>query len=104
MIAHHIQEKCQAAFNPVWLAVDNESHLHAGPARESHFKVTVVSEAFAGMSLLKRHQKVQAILAQELGQIHALGLHTYTPAEFQAKGGAAPQSPACLGGSKGPVR
>jgi BolA protein len=44
---------------------------------------------------------VNAALAEELaGGVHALALHTMTPEEWFAKGGQAPESPPCLGGSK----
>ena len=50
---------------------------------------------------MARHQLVYAALAAELkGGVHALALHTYTPAEWSSLGGAAPQSPDCMGGSK----
>jgi len=48
-----------------------------------------------------RHQQVYAALAAQLaGPVHALALHTYTAAEWQARQEAAPESPDCLGGSK----
>jgi stress-induced morphogen len=46
-----------------------------------HFEVTVVSEAFAGRSLVQQHQlvykAVQSAMSSEA--IHALALKTYTP-------------------------
>jgi BolA protein len=35
----------------------------------------------------------------EIG-LHALALHTWTPDEWLQKGGIAPDSPECMGGSK----
>lgn len=83
----------------------NESGNHAVPAgSESHFKLVVVSDAFAGERLLARHRKINAIVAELLaGPIHALALHTYTPDEWRARFGDAPLSPPCLGGSKNDV-
>ncbi|WP_373691311.1 BolA family protein [Endozoicomonas sp. YOMI1] len=82
--------------------VTNESHLHnTPPGSESHFKVVIVSEAFQGKMPVKRHQIIYGLLADELReQIHALALHTYTPAEWQARNQTAPASPDCRGGSK----
>lgn len=81
--------------------IANESFMHAGPATDSHFKVTLVSEAFDGMRAVARHQQVYKILSEELaGPVHALALHLYTPAEWQEIS-AAPLSPDCQGGSKG---
>lgn len=88
------------AFSPEFLDVLNESHNHGGPATESHYKVTLVSTAFAGLRAVARHQRVYALTQDEMAQgLHALALHLYTPEEWAATG-AAPASPACLGGSK----
>ena len=47
-----------------------------------HWKATIVSEAFAGKSLVQRHRLVMAALAEELkGPIHALTLDVKTPDE-----------------------
>ena len=68
---------------------------------KSHFKVTIVSDAFAGRRLVERHRAVNDTLAGELsGPVHALSLHALTPDEWFARGGAVPESPPCLGGSK----
>ncbi|MEK6787419.1 MAG: BolA family protein [Pseudomonadota bacterium] len=90
----------QHAFSPDFLDVLNESHNHGGPATESHYKVTLVSTAFAGLRAVARHQRVYALTQDEMAQgMHALALHLYTPEEWAATG-AALASPACLGGSK----
>jgi acid stress-induced BolA-like protein IbaG/YrbA len=39
----------------------------------------MVSEQFAGLNSVKRHQKVYATMAELMGEIHALAIHTYTP-------------------------
>lgn len=96
-----IETKLQGELHPQLLHIENESHMHSGPATESHFKVTAVADAFAGLSRVKRHQRVYGILAAELaGPIHALALHLYTPGEWQDRQQAVPQSPDCRGGSK----
>lgn len=96
-----IEEKLQAGLAPQHLVVENESHRHSGPATESHFKVTLVSEAFAGQLAVKRHQRVYGLLSQELTEgVHALALHLYTPGEWTARQQQAPASPDCRGGSK----
>ena len=90
----------QHAFTPNVLTVENESHRHGGPATESHYKVTLVSAAFAGLRAVARHQKVYALTQDEMTQgLHALALHLYTPEEWALVGGA-PASPDCRGGSK----
>jgi len=101
-IQHTIEQKLEQAFNSDYFAVENESHKHSVPPNsETHFKVTLVSADFEGKSKVKRHQSLYELLAEELsGGVHALALHLYSPAEWAESGGAAPESPNCLGGSK----
>lgn len=101
-IQQQIETKLGAQFAPLHLEVVNESHMHSvPPGSESHFRVVLVSEQFEGRPLVQRHRAVNAALAEELaGGVHALALHTMTPEEWFAKGGQAPESPPCLGGSK----
>ena len=48
-----------------------------------HWKATIVSAGFSGMSLIARHRLVMAALAEELkGPIHALTLDVKTPDEI----------------------
>lgn len=95
-----IECKLAEAFNPVYLEVVNESGAHnVPPGSESHFKVIMVSAEFAGKRLIQRHRAINMLLADELKQdVHALALHTYTPEEWQNRGGSAPFSPRCAGG------
>jgi len=87
-ISHIIEEKLRAALAPSELVVKNESHLHAGHAGSpgdgnSHFRITIVSSAFEGLTRVARQRKVNAALAEELaGPIHALAMKTYTPDEW----------------------
>lgn len=89
----------EQAFTPSQLTVENESHMHNVPAgSESHFKVQLVCEAFAGKRSVQRHQAVYQALGSIMPTIHALALHTYTAQEWN--GSAVQASPQCLGGSK----
>jgi BolA protein len=82
-----IRDKLERTFRPRRLEVINESHLHAGHRSspgtgESHFRVRIVSDAFAGKSRLQRHRLVNETLAAELrGKVHALALELYAPSE-----------------------
>jgi BolA protein len=76
----------------------NESHMHSGPATESHFKLVLVSEDFNDLSKVKRQQSVYKVLSSLMPQFHALGLHTYTPEEWTKVSMQAPDSPKCSGG------
>jgi len=51
-----------------------------------HFEAVVISENFAGLRLLQRHQRVYACLGEKMGrEIHALKLSTLTPDEAEQK-------------------
>jgi BolA family transcriptional regulator, general stress-responsive regulator len=82
-----IREKLTRALAPTRLDVINESHLHAGHRSspgtgESHFRVLIVSAAFAGASRVARHRAVNKLLEPELkGKVHALALQTLAPGE-----------------------
>jgi BolA protein len=82
-----IREKLTQALQPTRLDVINESHLHAGHrgspgTGESHFRVLIVSPAFAGRSRVDRHRLVNDALAGELkAGVHALAVKAYAPGE-----------------------
>jgi acid stress-induced BolA-like protein IbaG/YrbA len=49
-----------------------------------HFFATIVSAEFAGLTRIKRHQRVYAALGDRMReQIHALSMKTLTPEEWQ---------------------
>lgn len=101
-VAQRIESKLAEALQPDHLELINESGNHnVPPGSESHFKVVLVADAFAGQRLLSRHRQVNAVLAEELARdIHALAIHTYTRDEWQRRFGDAPLSPPCLGGKR----
>jgi BolA protein len=101
-VKHDIETKLRETFSPEHLQVVNESDQHSVPPdSETHFKVVLVSAGFDGKRKVARHQAVYGALASEMsGPVHALALHTYTPAEWRLRQGEAPASPDCLGGSK----
>lgn len=82
-----IERKLTDAFAPSRLEVIDDSARHAGHmghshGGESHFRIEIVSPAFAGKSRIERHRLVNALLAEELaGPVHALQLATLTPEE-----------------------
>lgn len=79
-IAATMQAKLEKAFAPERLVLTDESHLHAGHAGareggESHFRLEIVAEAFAGLSRLDSQRRVYAVLTDELaGPVHALSI------------------------------
>lgn len=96
-----IEQKLASELEADFLQVENESYRHnVAPGSESHFKVTIVSDLFKDQMLIKRHRMVNKTLQQEMQQIHALALHTFTPDEWQARAGTVADSPKCRGGGK----
>ena len=92
-----LEQQIQKGLQPVLLKVINESPNHNVPeGSESHFRVLVVSEKFSGLNLVKRHQMVHQLVANEIKEkIHAFSQQTLTPEEFQERGGKLPSSPPC---------
>lgn len=78
-VKSEIEARLTAAFAPTELAVENESHRHAGHAGddgsgESHFRVTIRAAAFAPMGRVERHRAVHRALGDLTARIHALAL------------------------------
>ncbi len=75
-----ITRTLEEAFRPARVNVVDESHLHKGhaghrPEGETHFRVRIASEAFAGRSRLEAHRMVNAALADEFDRgLHALAI------------------------------
>lgn len=93
-----IEQNIKDTFTIAFIELLNESHMHAGPAAESHFKLTLVSPDFNELSKVKRQQAVYKALSELMPQFHALALHTFTPQEWQANNQDIPASPKCGGG------
>lgn len=50
----------------------------------THFQARIVSELFAGMTMVQQHQMVYKTLGDKMGtDIHALSFQTYTPEEWE---------------------
>ena len=77
-------------FEPAQLRLVDESDQHAGHAGarglngESHFALHIVSEAFAGLRGLQRHQMIYKALGDDMSAIHALSIKALTPSEEAA--------------------
>ncbi|TBV74151.1 BolA family protein [Pseudoxanthomonas winnipegensis] len=81
-----IRQALDAGLAPTVLELEDESHRHAGHAGardgRGHFKVRVVSEAFAGKLPLARHRLVYAALGLMMQtDIHAMSIVAQTPGE-----------------------
>lgn len=98
--SERVRQKLAESLQPDHLELINESHLHAGPATESHFKVILVTANFEGLGRVQRHQHIYRLLQEELqangnGTVHALALHLFTPKEWEKT--SVPESPLCAG-------
>lgn len=88
-IAARIRDKLTEALNPVGFELVDESAHHAGhagmqglAARETHFRLTVVAEAFRGQSRVQRQREIYRLLAREFEDgLHALAITAKTPEE-----------------------
>lgn len=74
-----------AALQPSALEIEDESHRHAGHAGAAtglgHFRVRIVSAAFAGQPLIARHRMVFAALGELMKtDIHAVSIDAQPPA------------------------
>ena len=87
-----MQTKLESEFGPeVEVNIRNDSSKHAhhaamaaqgGGNGETHFYVHVISDKFQGMTQIKRHRAVNALLEAEFERgLHALSLRTKTWAE-----------------------
>jgi len=82
-----IAAKLSQGLHPMTLDIVDESDRHKGHAGareggETHFRIHIVSQAFAGKGRLERHRMVNALLADELAAgVHALALKTAAPGE-----------------------
>jgi BolA protein len=82
-----IRAKLTAALDPQSLEVLDEGHLHIGHAGEGsgHFRVRIVSAAFAGKPPIQRHRLVYAAVNDLIGDgIHALAIEARAPEEQRA--------------------
>jgi BolA family transcriptional regulator, general stress-responsive regulator len=77
-----------AVLEPSELAIEDESALHAGHAGAAsgggHYRMTLVSAAFAGQPRVKRHRLVYDALADLMQrEIHALAMTLLAPDEIR---------------------
>ena len=79
-----LRRRLESHFTPLLLVIEDESHLHAGHAGAAqghgHFRVTIVAEAFRGISSVARHRLVYAAVDDLLKtDIHALAIDASPP-------------------------
>ncbi len=54
---------------------------------QDHYQVTVISELFSGKKMIDQHRLVKTLFDPHIqsGNVHALSLKTFTPAEWAQK-------------------
>ncbi|HHT0593609.1 TPA: BolA family protein [Legionella anisa] len=95
-----IEELINQNLLPAFLNVEDESSNHHVPeGAQTHFKITLVSSRFIGLSRIARHRLLNQLLKEEfeLG-LHALSMHLFNPDEWENRNKAVLQSPLCKGG------
>lgn len=67
------------------ITIEDESHRHAGHAGAKdggHYKLDIVSAAFAGKNMMARHRLIYAAAGDLMrGRIHALSIRAMAPEE-----------------------
>lgn len=86
-VRSEIERRLNAAFAPELLEVIDESARHSGhagarPEGETHFRIHIISSAFAGLSRLERQRRIYALLSDLLRtRVHALAIIARAPGE-----------------------
>ncbi|MFZ1680868.1 MAG: BolA family transcriptional regulator [Rhizobiaceae bacterium] len=90
-----IEARLRAALSPHRLEIINESDRHAGHHHvvdghaaefdgegETHLRIRIVADRFAGMSRVDRHRTINALVKEELDAgLHALAIEAAAPGE-----------------------
>jgi len=85
-IQTQIEKKLTAKFNPIFLKVLNESHLHHSSQNSaSHFRIEIISKYFDNLSLLSRHRAINETISEELTLIKACSMQVLTEEEWLKK-------------------
>jgi BolA protein len=98
-VINAIRDRLTGALAPARLDLIDDSARHAGhagarPEGESHFRLTIVADAFRDRSRLERQRMVFAALGDLMRtDIHALAITALTPAEADARQQAQRQQP-----------
>lgn len=77
-----------ASLAPLSVDIEDDSALHAGhegaKGGGGHYRVRIVSGAFAGLRTVARHRLVYEALGEMMrSQIHALGIEALAPDEIR---------------------
>lgn len=78
-VRDELEARLRAGFTVTDLAIENESHRHAGHSGddgtgESHFRIRLRAPELAALSRIDRHRAVNRALGDLTTRIHALAL------------------------------
>lgn len=86
MTTEVIRKLLTDSLKPEQIEIIDNSAVHAGhigAQSGGHYHVTIVSDAFEGMTLVQRHQLIYKALGDMMKQqIHALGINAMSPSEY----------------------
>ena len=78
-----IVSQLNVSFDVENLFLENESFMHnVPPNSETHFKLVIVSNDFAELTNIKRHQAIYNALNSTMSRIHALSIQAFTINEY----------------------
>lgn len=73
--------------HPTYFQLEDESsrhaeHIEGSDGTQTHYQLTIESPVFSGVSKVKRHQMIYALLTEEFaGGLHAFAINAYAPGE-----------------------
>ena len=88
-----VKAKIQQTFSPLLLDIEDESSQHAGhsgaiPGQITHLRITIVSDVFEDVPMIKQHRLINQCLQHELDNgLHALALKTIKPSKWDKQNG-----------------
>ena len=78
-----IVSQLNLSFDVENLFLENESFMHnVPPNADTHFKLVIVSNDFAELTNVKRHQCIYKALNDTMTRIHALSIQAFTLDEY----------------------
>jgi BolA protein len=86
-VATEMLRRLHSSLSPTRIQLNDDSEQHRGhggynPAGESHFSLTIESEAFAGKSRVERQRMIYSAIGDLMEErVHALSIRANAPGE-----------------------
>ena len=83
MLPEEIQKKIESTL------VGSQAQVKDLTGTADHYQVIVISPQFEGKSMIDQHRLVKGVFEKDIasGEVHALSLKTFTPAQWALKRG-----------------